>query len=342
MRLGQIRAVLALLVVLTVVLAGGGRMVTAQEATPEASPVASASGIDGAVAWLESQQLDDGGFPGFSEGSDPGFTLDVLVALGAAQNSGVDAEETIDAALDYLAADDTALVYAQTGVGQAAKLILGLTAVGVDASEFANVKPVTIIEAGIDPDTGLYGTGLYDHALAILALAAVGGDVPPAAIDLLATSQAANGGWGFDGSPEDVSVDSNTTAMVVQALIAAGEGESGLTSGGLAYLDAVWTDGGATYGLAEGSVPDSNSTALVIQAFAAAGLDVSGHSTALDGFQNSSGAFFFNADDTSDNPFSTVQAIPALTGEAFPITASGANSATAALISSSWHELAAA
>lgn len=319
MRLGRIRAVLALLLVLTIGLASGAQIVAAQDATPAASPVVSASGIDGAVAWLESQQLDDGGFPGFSEESDPGFTLDVLIALGAAQNSGVDAQATIDAALEYLSEEDNTLVYAQTGVGQAAKLILGLTAVGVDASEFANVMPLSIIEEGIDPESGLYGTGLYDHALAILALGAMGEDAPQPAIDLLATSQAENGGWGWDGSTDEANVDSNTTAMVVQALIAIGEGESDMALGGLEYLDAVWTDDGATYGLAEGSVADSNSTALVIQAFVAAGRDVSGLEPALAGFQNASGAFFFTADDTSDNSFSTVQAIPALAGAALPV-----------------------
>jgi hypothetical protein len=342
MRLGRIRAVLALLLVGSVGLASGAQLAAAQEATPGASPVVSASGVEGAVAWLESKQLDDGGFPGFSEESDPGFTLDVLVALGAARNGGVDAQETIDAAVEYLAAEDHALVYAQTGVGQAAKLILGLTAVGIDATEFANVMPLTIIEAGIDAETGLYGTGLYDHALTILALSALGEDVPQPAIDLLATSQAENGGWGFDGSPEDANVDSNTTAMVVQALAAAGQGDSEMTLAGLEYLDAVWTDGGATYGLTEGSVPDSNSTALVIQAFVAAGRDVSGLEPALAGFQNASGAFFFNEEDNSDNSFSTVQAIPAMTGEAFPIIAADTNAASIATISASWHEYLAA
>lgn len=330
MRLGRIRAMLALLLVLTLGLASGAQIVAAQEATPGASPVVSATGIEGAVAWLESQQQDDGGFVGFAEGSDPGFTLDVLIALGAAQNSGVDAQATIDAAVDYLAAEDNALVYAQTGVGQSAKLILGLVAVGVDPGDFANVMPLTIIQEGLDPESGLYGTGLYDHALAILALAAVGEDVPQPAIDLLATSQAENGGWGFDGSTDDANVDSNTTAMVVQALFAIGAGESEEATGGLGYLDATWTDEGATYNLAEGSIPDSNSTALVIQTFAAAGRDVSGLEPVLAGFQNASGAFFFNADDTADNSFSTVQAVPALAGEAFPIQGDSAMSSAIA------------
>ncbi len=329
MRLGRIRAVLALLLVLTLGLASGAQMVAAQEATPGASPVVSAAGIDGAVAWLESQQLDDGGFPGFSDESDPGFTLDALGALGAARNSGVDAQATIDAAVEYLAADDHALVYAQTGVGQAAKLILGLAAVGVDPHEFANVMPLTIIEQGIDQASGLYGTGLYDHALAILALTAVGEEIPQPAIDLLTTSQADNGGWGFDGSPDDANVDSNTTSMVVQALFAAGEGESDVTLGGLEYLDAVWTGSGATYNLLEGSIPDSNSTALAIQAFVAAGRNVGDLEPVLAGFQNPSGAFFFNADDTADNAFSTVQAIPALAGEAFPVLGNATATAVA-------------
>ncbi len=321
---------LALVLALMVGLASGSQMVAAQNSTPAASPAGTANGIEGAVAWLEAQQLEDGGFPGFSAESDPGFTLDVLVALGAARNSGVDAQATIDAAVNYLAAEDHALVFAQTGVGQSAKLILGLAAVGVDPYEFANVMPLSIIEQGIDPESGLYGTGLYDHALAILALAAVGEDVPQPAIDLLATGQADNGGWGFDGSPDDANVDSNTTALVVQALFAIGEGESDAATGGLGYLDAVWSDDGATYNLAEGAIPDSNSTALAIQAFVAAGRDVSELEPALAGFQNDNGAFFFNADDTMDNAFSTVQAIPALAGQAFPVLGDSSSSAMVA------------
>lgn len=302
----------------------GAGAAQAQDASPIASPAASGSSLEQAVAWLESQQAADGGFIGYTGESDPGFTLDVLIALGAARNAGVDTTASIDAALAFLGEGDHALVYAQTGVGQSAKLILGLVAVGVEPESFANVMPLSILQTGQSEDTGIYGTGLYDHALTIMALVAVGEDVPPTAIDALAATQSSVGGWAWDGSTDDANADSNTTSMVVQALVAAGQADSEMVTAAATFLQSTWTDGGALYGLAEGTTPDSNSSALVLQATIAIGEDATSMRTGLEAFQNQSGAFFFNGDDTSDNAYSTVQVIPVLANQVFPVLATEA------------------
>lgn len=282
-----------------------------RDGTPGATPTVE-GGLPAAVAWLQSQQADDGGFVGLSEESDPGATVDAIIALAAAEESGTDTGDAIDRAVGYLGSGDIALVYLQTGVGQAAKLVLGLVAAGEEPSGFAHVDPLSIIPFGVDAETGLYGTGVYDHALAVQALAATGGEIPQAAVDAFAAAQSENGGWAFDASSDPAMADSNTTAVSIQALVAAGHGDSDLVMKGLAYLDSVWTDGGAAYNHLPDTLPDANSTALVTQALAATGADISEHLAVLATFQNASGAFHYNADDTSDNLFATLQAIPAM------------------------------
>lgn len=295
----------------------------------DASPAAGGSPLEQAVAWLESQQAADGGFVGYTGESDAGFTLDALIALGAARNAGVDTSASIDAALAFLGESDHALVYAQTGVGQSAKLILGLTAVGVEPEGFANVMPLTILQAGQAEGTGIFGTGMYDHALTIMALVVMGEEVPDSAIEALATTQAANGGWAWDGSTDEANADSNTTSMVVQALVAAGLGDHDLVNSATAFLETTWTNDGGLYSPAEGTAPDANSSALVLQATVALGGDANSMLPGLAAFQNSTGAFFFNTDDTSDNAYATVQVIPALATQAFPILPSGSDTPAA-------------
>lgn len=305
--------------VLTMVLAlfaaiaiAGSGSVAAQDGTPEATPARTAGGLGGAVSWLRAQQADDGGYIGFSGESDPGITIDAIIALAAAEDAGVDTGDAIDRAVVYLESGDVALVYIQSGVGQAAKLVLGLIAADLDPASFATVDALSIVQNGIDDETGIYGGGIFDHALAVLALTGSGSEVPDAAIDAFAASQADNGGWAFDASTAPESVDSNTTALGIQALVAVGHGESDLVANGLTYLEAVWTEDGAGYSDLPDTAPDANSTALAIQAFAATGMDTANRQPALAMFQNPSGAFHYSASDPSDNLFATVQAIQAM------------------------------
>ncbi|MDQ3656635.1 MAG: terpene cyclase/mutase family protein [Chloroflexota bacterium] len=295
--------------------------VAAQDGSGTATPTTAGTGIKGAIAWLLPQQAEDGGFAGFSGESDPGTTLDAIMALSAAETTGVDTGDSVERAIAYLESGDVVLVYAQTGVGQAAKLVLGLSAAGVQPTGFASLEPVALIENGADPATGLYGAGVFDHALSVLALVATGNDVPAAAIDAFTATQAENGGWAFDASTDPTMADSNTTSMSIQALVAAGRGDSESVANGLAYLDSIWLDGGAAYSTLPDTLPDANSTALVIQALIATEGDPSTHVETLAAFQNESGAFHFNAADTSDNLYATNGAIPALALLSFPVDA---------------------
>lgn len=294
-----------------------------QDATPGVTRTAEGD-LEGAAEWLVSQQGSDGAFVGFTGESDPGATADAIIALSAAQRAGFDPGTSIEDAVQYLASEDVALVYAQTGVGQAAKLVQALVAAGEDPTDFAGVQTLILVENGQDMETGVYGNGIFDHALAMLALAATDTEVPETAIDVLAEAQAPNGGWSFDGVPEDSAADSNTTAVVIQALVASGNDESDLVTAGMGYLESMVTDEGVSFSAQPDAVPDSNSTALVAQAYIATGEDASALTRTLAGFQNASGAFHYNAEDTSDNLLSTVQSIPALAEVALPVPAAPA------------------
>jgi hypothetical protein len=196
-------------------------------------------------------------------------------------------------------------------------LLLALVASSADRLEIGGVDPQTLFDAGFDADTGMYGSGLYDHAYVLMALAAVGAEVPTEAIDFLAGVQATNGGFAWDGSTDEAMVDSNTTSMVLQALIAAGEADSPVVAGAAGYLRTTITDQGASY--AVGAEADANSTALVAQALLALGDDVTHLTIALTTFQNPNGAFHWMHNDVADNAFSTIQVIPAAAGVSLPV-----------------------
>ena len=295
--------------------------VGAQEATPSASPAVEGGDLASATAWLIDQQGEDGAFVSFSGEPDAGTTVDALIALVAAEGAGVDTATSIPDALAYLESGDVALVYEQTGVGQAAKLTLALVAAGRGPRDFATTNPVSIVEAGQNDETGVFGTGLYHHAYALMALAATGSEVPASALDALAATQAENGGWSFDGSTDPATADSNTTSMVVQALVATGNAGHEVMVPALEFLESTITDDGAAY--APGAEADANSTALVLQAMLATGGETAGLEAALATFQTDSGAYFYQAADPSENLFSTVQAIPAAAGAVLPILPEG-------------------
>lgn len=311
------RLVAVMWLVLAVILPMGAGQVTAQGATPAASPVATGSGLESATQWLMEQQLESGAFPGFSGEADAGTTIDAMLALAAAERADVDTGTSIEAAVTYLASCDVVLVYEQTGVGQAAKLTIGLIAVGENPRDFVGNNPVGVVEAGQDAETGIYGSGIYDHAYALMALSAAGSDIPANAFEALTSTQAENGGWAFDASTDPAMADSNTTAMVVQALVATGNADHPVMDGALEFLNGTITEEGAAY--APGAEVDANSTGLVLQALIAVGGDTAMLEAALPGFMNADGSFFYQAADPTANLFSSVQAIPAMAGEAFPM-----------------------
>ena len=292
----------------------------AQDATPAASPVATpvvAPGTGAAVEWLISQQQEDGSWLGFSGDPDVGTTIDAVVALVAAQEGDLDTGDSIDKAIAYLDGTDATAEYATSGPGAAAKLVLLLVAVGDEDMEIGGTAPLEIVLEGLDADTNLYGASLYDHSYALMALAVTDSEVPAEAISVLETMQADNGGFAWDGSTDASMADSNTTAMLVQALVALGEGDSQVVAKAIDYVKLTVNEQGAAYSV--GAEADANSTALVSQALIAVGEDATHLQSALGTFQNANGAYHWMHSDVTDNAFTTVQVIPAGVGVALPV-----------------------
>lgn len=121
-------------------------------------------------------------------------------------------------------------------------------------------------------------------AFAVQALIASGqpadSDAVSSALDYFRDLQNEDGGWPYQ-NPSDygTATDANSTAVVIQALIGAGQDPAG----------PAWTAAGG-------------STPLL----------------ALEALQNGSGAFAWQAAMPDDNLLATVQAMPALAGKAFP------------------------
>jgi Prenyltransferase and squalene oxidase repeat len=308
-----------------------GTASTAQVATPGALSESTAmSPVEAASTWLREQQDTSGGFSGLSGEPDSGTTADTLLALYAAQQSDPAATASLDAALAYLEQEENGAVYAETGPGQAAKLALAAVTGGRDPRHFAGLDLVAAMTAPLatpvpDGIGGIYGDDLYDHALVLIALSAAGEAIPKAALEPLRTAQGEDGGWAFDGSTAPGAADSNTTALVIQALVAAGYGDDPMVDRGLAFLSTLLApEGGFAYGPADPLIADANSTALALQALIAAGEDPTtpewGNAPlALARFQTPSGGLRFMAADEEPNLLATIQAIPAMEGLSLPV-----------------------
>jgi hypothetical protein len=267
-----------------------------------------------AVEYITSLQNPDGGFPAFGTESSPSASLDAAIAL---VSSGKDAASVATPGGATLGEYLSVQVPPEDDPGAFAKLSFGLSVMGLDGARFTSQ-----MRAFITPGMDSYGDDLFDEAFYVFALAAA--DEPrPASAAYLRSVQLADGGWEF---AEGFGGDSNTTAMVLQALLAAGgTRDEPATEDALSYLASTQNvDGG--FGFAASDDSDPNSTALVIQALVAAGEDIdagglwdrAGH-TPLDGLMSfynaATGAFQYAG---GDSAFATYQGIPALMLAPFP------------------------
>lgn len=291
-----------------------------------AVPVGASSTIDNALAWLESEQQPDGGFgTGFNDGSDLGATCDVILAIAA---GGEDPSQWTSSAgnspVDY--------VYTQVADGEpeamslTAKVVMVLSTTGQDPVDFAGRDLIDELNSAYDEETGSYGGNVFDQALVMLALSGADQPVPEAAVEYLLAFQTDDGAWALFGDTEAGAGDTNTTALVIQALLALGY--EAAVEEALAYLEDVQNeDGGFPYQVPSefGTDTDANSTAYVIQAllaadevlgdWAPAGIDPVEALIALQ--DPDSGAFYWQAGVPSPNLVATAQAVPPLAGYTF-------------------------
>jgi len=280
------------------------------------APVAAATAPEAtsALVYLRAQQNADGGYPGFSgPASDPSSSADAALAF---VSSGV-------ALGDVKKGDASLLAYLHTSApglksGPAAKYLLVAANTGENPSSFggADLVALSTAEKGAD---GVYGDSYFIHALVVLAQAVA--KSPDAAQQrdsgVLLRAQQVDGGWAFDAKGTS---DTNTTAIVVQTLVASGQGGDATTRG-MAYMEGTRQSDNLYPFDAKSGDGDANSTAYVLQAKIAARAnptEIARTRAALVALQNPSGAFPFQKSAPDDNLLATAQALPAVNGRAFP------------------------
>ncbi len=186
-----------------------------------AAPALAAADTTAALDYLKTQQNADGGFgSGFSPDSSLSSTADAVLAIVAAGGDLAAFDKGGNTPLTYLAAQAPS---AATG-GDLAKLILAATAAGENPRQLGGVDSVAKLEAliGANGRIGAATDTFFGHCLAVLALKSAERPIPAAAVDLIKIAQQDGGGWAWDGSAA-TAADTNTTAVAVQALVAAGE-----------------------------------------------------------------------------------------------------------------------
>jgi hypothetical protein len=241
-----------------------------------------------------------------------GQNFDAIYAVRAAGYDPVkDYTDTGESPVTWLKAN----VAAQQKPADAAKAALAAKALGQDPkSVLSGVDLIARINAGLDATTGKYAADDFSQSIAMLGLACTGNSVPASASAALKATQVKDGGWGFQGTS-----DPDTTAIAVQALIAAGAAKDDASvTKAIAFLrTSQLPDGGW------GFAPDSNaaSTAYVVQALIAAGqsLDIPNYIQA-----GASPASFLLSQQQADGSFlgfdaayATYQVVPALAGRTF-------------------------
>ena len=271
-------------------LAGAGlaALTTLAVATPVAAAPAPAAAApttsvpaEAAAGWL-ARQLVDGAYletvVGGTPYPDAGLTLDAALAFAAAGVAGDGATGALTwlgqpANLATYVGDGTAESYA----GALAKLSLVAQVEGQDPTAFgaADVDLLARLRAllaasGRFADKSQYGdfSNAFGQSYAVLALDRAGG-APAAAVTYLAGSECGTGGFPLDFEKATCVPDTDATALVAQALAAAGADEA--AGRAIAWLlDQQRPDGSFGGGTStEGA--NANSTGVAAQALAAAG-----------------------------------------------------------------------
>jgi hypothetical protein len=265
-----------------------------------------------ALAYLARQQAANGAIA-----SSAGATEDFILGAAAANydpNTLVSCAHK--SAYQYLTANLTTEVATAGGTG---KLILAVLAGKLDPTAFGGHDLIVHLGTLLNTTTGAYDHGsTFGQSLAILALKGAGVAIPASAITELKGLQDTDGSWNYQASSDSTAGDTNSTAVAVEALIAAGVAASDASMAkAIAYLHTQQnTDGGFTYSAPGLSDPDSD--ALVIQALVALNEDPTGASWTVGGKtvfsdllsrQIADGGFVFPGNPTAD-AFTTSQ-VPA-------------------------------
>lgn len=264
-----------------------------------------------ALNWMKTQQQPDGSFAGFGAGS----TIDAALAIMAAGQSPASYSNGGNTPITFLESKVADLTKTP---GTAGKLLIVAAKLNGNGA-FGGVDLVSVINSGYDPGTGRYGQDALGHAFAMLGLHAAGQEIPPAAVEYLKGAQTPEGGWAFTGDTAAGTADTNTTAVVLQALAVAGatKTEPAVIEKAMSYLASQQNpDGGFPYQKVGGpdSESDVNSSAYVAQALYTISTGPMADQAAafIVSLQKPNGAFQWKKSEPDDNAGATYQAVPTL------------------------------
>ncbi|AEB44238.1 MULTISPECIES: peptidase [Micromonospora] len=228
---------------------------------------------DAAAGWLARQLVDGERFETVFDGvayPDQGLTLDAVFAFaaaGAADDFGAQALAwvTRPGVRDGYIGDGVTEAYA----GATAKLALAVAVRGGDPTDVGGVDLIARLRSLQSPsgrftDLSAWGdfSNAFSQSFAILALDRTTQGVPTAAAGWLAGTRCPDGGYPLLAAQPVCVSDVDATAVVVQALRAAGR--SADAAAGLRWLVSVQrVDGGFA---SAGGVANANSTGLAAQA----------------------------------------------------------------------------
>lgn len=286
-------------------------------ATPPLLP-ARANAAQRALTWVRSQQM----ITDSSYASSAAASIEAVLALGANHEDASTWRPSADALslLDFMV--EHGAEYSQEGVSAAGKLAVALSAANACWPADA-LKPSDYYS----PTLGALHTDAGNLAWGILGTLALDEPTPTDSVDYLIGLELPEGGWEWTPG---WGRDTNSTALAVQALVAAGTPvTSSVIISALNYLQKAHTpEGGFSYdpNASWGNIADSNSTAYVLQALAALGPQDNALLTMKDeavafliGLQAEDGGIGWQVAQPEPNLGSTQQAIPALLGQPYPI-----------------------
>ena len=296
-----------------------------------------------ALAWVASQQQDDGGFE--LAGGFLSETIEAVLAMSAAAQttdrwSAAQAARAVHAvatdegltALDYL--DDLADATGDDRLrpATAAKMIAAVTApLCLDPANFdPQADGATDLVARMQElagDDGAYAApGELNATLyAVLALASIGDPVPAAAVTTIRDAQKPDGSYHYSGDPSPSAEldfdDFDTTSVAVQALLAAGvDANDPAVADAVTFLVDRQNDDGSwdAFGSA-----DPNATAISGIGLRAAGVEPAHDDKAwLREAQGEDGRVESPADSFGVNTYATTQSVRAWNEQVLPVVPS--------------------
>jgi hypothetical protein len=155
--------------------------------------------------------------------------------------------------------------------GSVAKVALAAEVRGINPAKFGKVNLIKLLASLLTKSGEYSGKADYPDAftqsLAIIALSRRG-DVPAKAVRFVLSSECKNGGFPLLFGQKKCVSDTDSTGMVVQALLAVGRRAAAVR--GLTWLKRVQRSNGG-FDAAGAKAPNANSTGLDGEAFAAGG-----------------------------------------------------------------------